>query len=51
MINLWMFLAVYCLRKRLHRSGTERGIGGLFFLRHGDPRCTHLLLHHVVNWR
>ena len=17
----------------------------------GDPRCTHLLLHHVVNWR
>lgn len=42
---------VYCLRKRLHRSGTERGIGGLFFLRHGDPRCTHLLLHHVVNWR
>ena len=24
---------VYCLRKRLHRSGTERGIGGLFFLR------------------
>lgn len=21
---------VYCLRKRLHRSGTERGIGGLF---------------------
>ncbi len=32
MIYLWMFLAlVYCLRKRLHRSGTERGIGGLFF--------------------
>ncbi len=52
MIYLWMFLAlcIVCVSGYI-RSGTERGIGGLFFLRHGDPRCTHLLLHHVVNWR
>ena len=46
MIYLWMFLAlcIVCV------SGY---IGQVlnFFLRHGDPRCTHLLLHHVVNWR
>lgn len=52
MIYLWMFLAlcIVCVSGYIGQE-TERGIGGLFFLRHGDPRCTHLLLHHVVNWR
>lgn len=52
MIYLWMFLAlcIVCVSGYIGQV-LKRGIGGLFFLRHGDPRCTHLLLHHVVNWR
>ncbi len=49
MIYLWMFRPVYCLRKRIHRSGTEHGIGDLFF---GMViLAAPTLLHHVVNWR